>query len=36
MFRGERSPFGSHAVPKVAREAVQLLDEECSELALAF
>jgi len=35
-LHGERFPFASHAVPTVAREAVQLLGEECSDLAMAF
>ncbi|WP_131536312.1 hypothetical protein [Mycolicibacterium aromaticivorans] len=35
-LHGKDSPFGSQQVPKAACKAVQLLDEDCSELALAF
>jgi hypothetical protein len=35
-LHGEDSPFDGKAVPTAACKAVQLLDEDCSELALAF
>jgi hypothetical protein len=35
-LHGEDSPFDGESVPMAARKAVQLLDEDCSELALAF